>query len=135
MKMSISNASVLTGATVAPSGGTALAFSSTGIRNNTNTLYVAADLDQRTRRKIVCTVKEPKVSSTAPNGYTQSRSIAIAKFPLTLDNGLVTVNTLKIELATDVETSAAELAEYKSIGAQILCDADFDDFFAAQSIA
>jgi len=133
--MPLSTASVLSGATTAASGGSALAFTGAGIRNNSHALYVAADTDLRTRRALVCSVKEPKVSSSAPNGYTQARSTVTYKAPLSLDNGNVTVNTVRVEVSYDVETSAAELTELKCIGSQILTDADFDALFQSQSLA
>jgi len=133
--MPLQTASVLSGATITPSGGTALAFTGAGIRNNTHPLFVAADADLRTRRTMMCTVKDPKVSASAPNGYTQARSSVTFKSPLSLDNGSITVNTVRVEVSYDVETSAAELAELKVIGAQILTDSDFDALFQSQSLA
>lgn len=133
--MSLSNASVSSGATIAPTGGTALAFTSRGIVGNTNTIYVDADTDSRTRRSIVCTTKDAKVSAGAPNGYTQQRTSFVFKSPLTLDNGLVTVNKVSIEFAYDVETSDAELEELRIIAAQICSDADFEDAVKRLSLA
>lgn len=132
--MSLTNASVLSGATITPSGGSALPFASLGIRNNTNVLYATGDADLRTRRSIVCSVKEPKVSTGAPNGYTQARATMIFKSPLTLDNGNVTVNTVRVEIAYDVETSAAEVTELSVIGAQLLADADFSSLISDLSL-
>ena len=125
--MTLSSASVSSGATVAPTGGSALAFQSRGIVGNTNTIYVDADADSRTRRSIVCTIKDAKVSTSAPNGMTQQRCTFILKSPLTLDNGLVTVNKVSIEFAYDVETSDAEVEELRILAAQICSDADFED--------
>lgn len=134
--MSLNNASVLTGATyVAPSGGTALPFGSTGLRNNTNVLYATGDSDLRTRRTITCAVKEPKTSVSAPNGMTQARASLVFKSPLTLDNGNITVNTVRIEFAYDVETSVAEIDELKIIASQLIGDSDFDELIANISLA
>lgn len=133
--MSLSNASVLSGATITPSGGTALPFSSLGIQNSSNTIYATGDADLRTRRSIVCSVKDPKVSAGAPNGYTQARATAVFKSPLELDNGMVTVNTVRVEFAYDVETSQAEIDELKVIAAQICTDADFADLIADLSLS
>lgn len=133
--MSLSNASLFTGATVAPTGGSALAFTSGGISAGVNPLYCTADDDLRTRREVICTTKAPKVSASAPNGYTQQRAAANIKFPLELDNGNITINTLRIELSCDVETTSTEKDEYMSVGAQLLCDADFTEFFQNLSLA
>lgn len=125
--MSLSNAVVKTGATVAPTGGTDLTFASRGTKDGSNVLYVNADADSRTRRTITCSVKDAKTSVMAPNGMTQQRCQFVFKSPLTLDNGLVTVNKVSIEFAYDVETSDAEIEELRIIAAQICSDSDFSD--------
>ena len=131
--MGLNNASLLQGATVAASGGTALAFSSLG-GSPGNTLYAIDDPDIRTRRDIVCNTTAARPKSDAPNGYTQQRTNATVKIPLTLDNGNVTVNTIRIEMSTDVETTDAEKLELRSIAAQVLVDSDFLEFWDNQSL-
>jgi hypothetical protein len=120
---------------MAPTGGSALAFSSAGQSAGINTLYATADTDLRTRRSIVATVKDPKVSASAPNGYTQARATVVYKAPLALDNGGVTVNTVRIEFAYDVETSTAEKTELLVIASQICNDADFTELFQNLSLS
>lgn len=132
--MSLNNASIDIGATLTPSGGTATAFESSGISGQVNKLFASADTDLRTRREIVCSVKEPKVQAAAPNGYTQARGMATLKFPLELDNGNITINQLKIELAYDVETTQTEIDTYLSAGALVLSDADFASLFKSLSL-
>jgi len=132
--MSLSNASVLSGATITPSGGTALAFEGTGIRGNSHTLVASADTNLLTRRSIVCTVKEPRVSPGAPNGYTQARATAVFKSPLVLDNGNTTVNTVRIEVSYDSESTAAEVDELLVVASQILSDSDFASLFGSLSL-
>jgi hypothetical protein len=131
----LSTASILSGATIAPTGGSALAFESEGISAGQNPLFASADTDLRTRREILCSVKKPKVSAGAPNGYTQARATALFKSPLELTNGSVTVNTVRIEFAYDVETSQAEIEELRIIAAQICTDADFAEFVKSLSVA
>ena len=123
--MGLNNASLLQGATVAASGGTALAFSSLG-GSPGNTLYAIDDPDIRTRRDIVCNTTAARPKSDAPNGYPTPRT--------TLDNGNVTVNTIRIEMSTDVETTDAEKLELRSIAAQVLVDSDFLEFWDNQSL-
>lgn len=126
--MSLSNVSVLNGATIAPSGGTALAFSGTGIKNgNSHTLICDADDDYQTRRTIVCTVKEPKYSATAPGGLTQARASQVWKFPKILDNGNLTVETVRIEVSHDPESTVAEVEAHLDLASQGLTDSDFRD--------
>lgn len=133
--MPLNTAVVKTGATMAPTGGTDLTFSGTGIKNNTHTIVVAADADLRMRRSIVCTVREPRVLVGAPNGMSQARTSFVFKTPIALDNGLTTVNKVTIEFSSDVETTAAQLEEMRIIAAQICSDADFADSVKLFSLA
>jgi len=133
--MSLSNASVLSGATMAPSGGSAITFSSSGISNGANMIYCTSDTDLRTRRTMVASVKDPKPSTGAPNNSTQARATIVFKSPLELDNGNVTVNTVRVEVAYDPETTSAELDELLVIGSQILNDSDFTAVFKNLSLA
>lgn len=127
--MSLNNASVLSGTTVSATGGTPLAFSSLGSNGSINPLYATDDTDVRTQRSIICGTKAPKISASAPNGYTQQRSSLTVKIPLVLDNGESTVNTIRIEMSSDVETTDAEKAELRNIAAQTLFDTDFTEFW------
>ncbi len=134
--MSLSNASILSGATmVAPTGGTALTFGSTGIENSKNVLYCNEDDNALDRRTIEVSVKRPKVSVSAPNGYTQQRTTFVVKSPLTLDNGNITVNTVRIEFSTDVETTDAEIDELRLLANQICSDADFVEAIRNRSLS
>lgn len=132
--MSLNNASILADATESFTGGTALAFSSLGPREHGNVLYALDDSDIRTRRELAINVVLAKPRSTAPNGYTQSRSSVTGKVPLSLDNGNVTVNTIKIEVSCDVETTDAEKLALRQLGMQMLSDSDFTELWDNQSV-
>jgi hypothetical protein len=132
--MSLENASIDIDATLTPSGGTTTAFESEGIINGKQTLFATADTDLRTRREIVCSVVKPKIQASAPNGYTQARSNVVIKVPLELDNGAITVQQLKIELAVDVEATTTEKETLLSMGAQVLNDSDFRSLFTQLSL-
>ncbi len=132
--MSISTASVLKDGTLSATGGTASALTTLGESLSEHKAYVDGP-DFLTRSDISFTVKAPKVSSGAPNGYTQHRSICLIKTPLVLDNGNTTVNTVKIEFSTDVETTDAEKETLRVYAAQLLFDSDFDDFWKHGSLA
>jgi hypothetical protein len=127
--MSINAATPLIGATyVVPTGGSADSLSATGDQT-TMKAFFDGDTELLTAKSIDFSVKEPAVSISAPNGYTQARRVALLRFPLELDNGNRTVCTLKCELAVDVEATAAEIAEYLCIGSQVLADTDFTSFW------
>lgn len=132
--MSLETASVLKDGTVATTGGTAKALTSLGNTLNQHNLYLEGP-DHLTRLEVVATVKEPKPSTNAPNGYTQARSTILLKSPLALDNGNSTVNTIQISFACDVEMTDAEKQTMLVYAAQLIHDSDFSEFWKNQSVA
>lgn len=127
--MPINGATPIVGGTyVVPSGGTADTLSAFGSRTEVQASF-DADTEYLTKKDILFSQKEPSVSASAPNGYTQARRTALLKLPLELDNGNRTVNTVRIELAVDIEATAAEIAEYCTLASQVLGDSDFSAFW------
>lgn len=130
--MGIQTATLLEGATVSATGGTSRTLAPISASSGAATMFIDSDTSLVSRRTFVASVKQPKrVASATSEGvqFTQARSRIIAKFPKTLANGYVTVNTVTIEVATDVETTSAERLELRKIGAQLLFDADFTSFW------
>jgi hypothetical protein len=133
--MPLSSASILSGATITPSGGSALDFESRGISGEKNEIFVPADTDLRLQRSMIFSVKRERVSAGAPNGYTQPRNIVKVKFPQELENGNVTVRGFDISYHCDVESTAAEKLEDRKVAAQILTDSDFTSFWDNLSLS
>lgn len=132
--MALNQSSVLVDGTVATTGGTATSFASRGNTLTQHDLFLddaSNIIDQTT---LEASVKLPKVSVSAPNGYTQSRNTMYLRIPLALDNGNSTVNTVRIEIATDVETTAAEKLSLRVLTAQLLHDSDFLQFWDDSSV-
>lgn len=75
------------------------------------------------------------MSVGAPNGYTQQRVNVYMKFPKLLANGNYTVNTVRVELAYDSESSAADIALMREMLAHLGSDADFDGLYEDASPA
>lgn len=135
--MSLSNAIIKTALTsFTITGGTDLTYATKSRGEGVMEIHVPADTDFRTRRSMTLTSKDPKVSATAPNGYTQARRKIVLKFPkLNATTGKVTFNTLSVELATDdVVTNDADKVEYANCGAQVLFDPDFLPFLKNGSL-
>jgi len=134
--MALNNLAVVTGpSNIAPTGGTALTFTSNGFTGPGKlTLVVPADTDLRLRRSMDVTVKQARVSSSAPNGYTQPRITVIYKKPKLLANGKITVNTIKVEAAYDVETTQTEIQELIDVAAQVCSDSDVEPTFKLLSL-
>lgn len=133
--MSLSAVTTLTGSTIAGTGGTAVNWSKMGQVGNKVTLAVTSDPDLRSRRTMDVVAKQPSVSNGAPNGYTQARVTKVYKQPLVLENGSQTVNTVRLEIAYDVETSAAELQELLDQGAQMAFNSDLSSVDKTLSLA
>jgi len=134
--MTISALSLLNGATITPTGGTAEAYNAgSGSQGNSVIAYCEEDTDLRTQRTIEFSVTRPKASASAPNGFTQSRVNIFIKEPFALDNGAVTTHTTTIKLAHDAEATQAEILERRKQAAQILLSGELDDFYNNLSLA
>jgi len=133
--MSITSASVLVDGTVATTGGTATTMLSKGNTLDQHKVILDDGSEFIAATTIDFAVKEPKVSTSAPNGYTQRRRTVKILSPLALDNGNTTVNSMKIELSCDHEMTAAEITSLKVLAAQLIHDSDFDEFWEDGSTA
>jgi len=128
--MALKNMSLLTGATVAATGGTALVFADDGVTiPNGVHLIVPADADYQTRRTVTAKVR-PATLNPKTNSYGKDKkSISYAQ-PVVLTDGSVVFNTIRIEREMHPSTSAATCVEFNKIGAQLLTDVDTDNFWA-----
>lgn len=130
--MGIQTATLLEGATVSATGGTVRTLAPISASSGQATMFVDSDTSLVSRRTIVATVKQPKrVAGANSEGvqFTQARSRIVVRYPKVLANGYVTINSVTIEVSTDVETTAAERHELRNVGAQLLFDADFTSFW------
>lgn len=100
---------VKTGATIAPTGGTDVVYTSVASNGNIALFENVAQTDYRLREKLEVKVIRARPNASSPNAYTQNRCSFYFKHPKLLANGLVTVNGSKHELHFDVETTAAEV--------------------------
>jgi hypothetical protein len=71
--MSIESASILTGATVSATGGTAQTIQSMSESVDRQEAYIfpSGSTQIQDRELLTFTVKQPKANSSSPNGYTQ----------------------------------------------------------------
>lgn len=133
--MAIRTSSIPVGATIAPTGGTATGLVSLGQNLTDLSTYLATTgVTQLTRTAMDFTSKQPKVSLTAPGGFTQGRSGVKITSPKVLANLKRTLNSIKIDLSIDPETTVAENLALRSLAALALLDSDFDAFWINQSI-
>lgn len=122
--MSLTTLGLLTGPTISPSGGSALAFTSQGVQGDKNRFICDADTDLRTQRVIELSCRRPRAQASAPNGYTQARVSGFYKIPRILANGNISVDTISVTISTDVETTVAQKSEMLLQGAQLFIDSE-----------
>lgn len=132
--MTIANSVIKQNATaLTPSGGTDLTFAVRQRASNGAIEVMVVDDPQLTRRSASFLVKPSRIDEDAPSGYTQNRNSVLVRVPITLSNGKTTVNTAKVEIATDIETSDAQRLELRYMVGQILSGAGFALFWDKQA--
>jgi len=89
-------------------------------------------LDQKTLK---FSVKRPKVSPTAPGGFTQARNTLYLKVPFTLASGLVTYVSAKVEISVDPEYPEDENRYLRAMISDLLTDTELNDFWINQSVS
>lgn len=120
--------------TVAASGGTDVTLVSLGIQGNKNTLNFSTDTNLATRRLVEFSVKAPAANDAAIGGYNQARNTILLKSPKVLSNLAITVNTVKIEVSYDPQTTQAEVEQLCETAAQMLGTAAFMSFEKDQNL-
>lgn len=131
--MTIANASFDIGGSISVTGGTATGVVSLGNTQDKHPVILDDASTYQNHTGIEFAVKRPRVSDTAPNGYTQMRNTVVIRIPLLLDNGKYTTNTVRIEMSTDPETTSSERGTLQQLAAFICSDADLDQFWHDQA--
>lgn len=133
--MGIRTASIALGATFSPTGGTATSLVLMSNGNDEATAFIAAaGVTPLTRTDLTFQAKPSKVSASAPGGFTQGRASAKLTVPKVLANLKRTLNSAKVEMSIDPETTPAELAAIKSNLTNLINDSDFDQLWLNQSL-
>lgn len=133
--MPITNPSVKTGVTsYTVTGGTALSLAVGAQDIDTLKFIVSSDTSLKTRRELQVDIVAPKVQASAPNGFTQARWKSFMKFPRTLANTKTTVDTIRLEFATDIETSSTQKGEMYDALVTFLADSSVKAAILAQTL-
>lgn len=133
--MSLKNMSLLTGATITPSAGTAKVFADDGITvTNGVHLVVPATVDYRVRESATFKYKSPTL--LADGTYTRDKKEITFVIPMLLASGKVSFNTFRISREVHPEFSAANATDFNKLACQMLAgDSDTDAFWATGSMA
>lgn len=134
--MGLQNASISSGASWAPTGGTALAFIPDGrLVPSGVSLVVSADTDLVTRRQLTLRATLPAMSGSA-NGYARlGRNTAVYRVPYIADDGKLYVQTVRLETAFHAQYAQADKELILSDAIAILADSDFSDFWKKAILA
>lgn len=132
--MSLQNASILSGATVSASGGTAQNFVPDGLEVKGGIHIVDSSVaDFRIRPAITAKSAQPV---TLPDGtFTKDKRVITLAEPFIDSKGVVQYDYLKIERRMHPESPAAKGVSLLTKGAQLCVDADFANFWALGSPA
>lgn len=132
--MTMKNMSLLSGATVAATGGTALVFADNGVTiPNGVQLVVPADTTYATRRSATARVRQPALGRDGVYGK-DKKSISFT-VPMTLASGKIVNNVIRVEREVHPELVAATANEMNLIAAQLLTDSDASAFWSIGSVA
>jgi len=131
--MALKNATILTGATLAASAGSAFVFADDGVTiPNGLHLVVPATADYRVRENM--TVRYRPAAVQPDQTYSKDKKSLSISFPVILASGKVVINVVRIEREVHPETAAATATNYNKLAAQCLFDTDFDGFWANGSL-
>lgn len=130
--MGMKNMSLLSSATLAATGGTALVLADNGVTiQNGVQLVVPADTNYATRRSITAKYRPPVV---AKDGIlSRDKKYLSLTVPMALASGAIVNNVIRLEREVHPEFSAANCVELNKLAAQLLFDADTDGFWATGS--
>jgi len=134
--MAIIGSTVTDGGTMSTSGGSSTTLSQIGGSTATSIVAAIGSDDYLSLRTADFKVVLPKVSANAPNGYTQARNEVFVRSPLLLDNGKTTINTIRIVISRDVESTDAEVDAMRLLACQILNNSTLgNSYWRDQSLA
>lgn len=132
--MGLKTMSLLTGATVSATGGTALVFAedSVNVPNGVH-LVVPSETDYQTRTQVTAKVKQP-VLDPKTGVYGKDRKTMSCTKPKVLASGQVVFPVIRVEREIHPSMTAAEILELNKLGAQMLVDSDSADFWASGTL-
>lgn len=131
--MGLKSMSLTAGATLSVTGGTPLAFATDGVAIQ-NGLHLIVPADSfAVRRQATCKYRAAVLDVKTGKYGKDKKSISLS-VPVTLGDGSVVFNTIRIEREMYPLEAAATAVELNKLGAQLLIDADTDSFWASGSL-
>jgi len=132
--MGLKSMSLTASATIAVSGGSALAFADDGVSvANGVHLIVPGDADYQTRRSVTVKNRPPTYDARTASYSKDKKSMSLT-LPMVLSNGSVVFNVIRIEREVHPSLSTANATELNKLAAQMLVDSDTDGFWQTGSL-
>lgn len=134
--MPLQNASILNGATVSASGGTAVTLTTDGQKvNNGIHLINAANTDFRTRQNVSVRTIQPTLGSTGmwSKGKKQMSLVHPKVLASGISAGVQEFPYFRLELGDHPEMTQGEIDALRVWAAQLIIDPDFDAFWRTGS--
>lgn len=133
--MGLKNMSLLTGATISATGGTAFVFADDGVTvQNGVHLVVPATSDYRVRESATFKFKPPALLGDGT--YTRDKKEITYVVPIILASGKISFQTMRVIRELHPEFSAANATNMNKLVAQMLAgDSDTDNFWSAGSLS
>ena len=134
--MGVQNANLPLGATFAPTGGTATAFTADGTTvPNGVRIVVPADTTAATRRNATVKSRNAVINSATGKFSGKDKRSAVMCLPEVLPDGSISFDLVRVEIECHPQSAATKVAALKSAGLCMLSDADFDNLWAVGSVA
>ena len=132
--MGLQNASILAGATITVTGGTAQNFVPDGVEVKNGVHLVDSTVtDFRTRPSLTAKTNQP---TTLPDGsFSKDKRVITYAEPFIDSKGVVQYDYIQIVRRVHPESTAAKASGLLVKGAQLCNDADFTNFWALGSLA
>jgi hypothetical protein len=132
--MSLKTMSINIGGTLANTGGTAKVFADDGVTiPNGVHLTVPATADFRVRES--ATFRYRPAAIQADGSYSRQNNTASVTVPKLLASGVYVNNVIRITFDVHPESTATEALDLRKLAAQMLFDADTDNFWIAGSLS
>lgn len=133
--MAITNATLVTGATISVSGGITANFTPSGtvVADGVEIVH-SEEADYRIRTRISFRAKMPSYNSVTAT-YSKGKRFVLLTVPKILASGETIFPVIRIEVDDHPEMTAAERLEHRKKAAQVLCGANFELFFSTGSKA
>jgi hypothetical protein len=121
------------GGTTATTGGSAQSFDRTPAQVNNGYEYSdTSEADFFARQKVIITARQPQLQ--ADGFWSKQKAKVQFVMPITKADGTIAYNVSRHEIEYDPESTSAQIAELREMGAQSSIGSQFDDVYVAGTL-